>query len=474
MLNSSKQQYSFRLSPKNAFAKIILGFIDLMTKKHRFKFNKNWNFLKIAIITTFVTIVLPFYFQLDSSFSRAQAATPGITYYVDASIGNDNNSGTTETSPLKTISKATEKVTPGDTVLVKNGTYNEPYGVNMRTSGSSSAWITFKAYPNHKPFVTSSQWYTFCIDQKSYIEINGFEITNTPQTPTDTKDGAGDGILTKNNSHHIRLLNNKIHGAGGGGIATVSADYITIEGNIIYDNTKRSNLGQSAISLYELYNYDTASGYHNFIRKNFIYDNENLRPFKYYGDGTEITDGNGIIIDDSKNTQNPSTNPHYLQAYNGSTLIENNIIFDNGGRGIHVFLSDNVIAVNNTLYQNNTTSTISGELTALSSGNVKFYNNSVYARAGKLANAINSISLNIIFSYNIYYNYTGTLILGSNDKTADPKYINPSFDPAVANFHLQSTSPAINTGTSTSAPTTDFDGKARPSGAGYDRGAYEY
>jgi parallel beta-helix repeat protein len=474
MFNFIKPQYSFKNSPKNTFSKCVLGLMNLITKNNIFKFTRNWGFLKIAIITTFVTIVLPFYSQLDSSFSRAQAATSGITYYVDASSGNDSNLGKTEASPLKTISKATEKVAPGDTVLVKNGTYNEPYGVNMRTSGSSSAWITFKAYPNHKPLVTSSQWYTFYIDQKSYIEINGFEITNTPKTPTDTKDGAGDGIIAKNNSHHIRLLNNKIHGVGGGGIATVNVDYMTIQGNILYDNTKGSNFGQSAISLYQLYNYDTASGYHNFIRKNFIYDNENLRPFKYYGDGTEITDGNGIIIDDSRNTQNPTTNPHYLKAYKGSTLIENNIIFDNGGRGIHVFLSDNVVAVNNTLYQNNRTSTISGELTAISSGNVKFYNNSVYARAGKLANAINSVSTNIIFSYNIYYNYTGNLILGSNDKTADPKYINPSFDPAVANFNLQSTSPAINTGTSTSAPTTDFNGKARPSGSGYDRGAYEY
>jgi parallel beta-helix repeat protein len=455
----------------------IESFFSLKRKVVRLSFketkkNKDF-FLKIGIVTTLVTIALSFSFQFDSRFNIAQAA--GATYYVDASIGNDGNSGTTETSPLKTISKATEKVAPGDTVLVKNGTYNEPYGVNMQKSGTASAWITFKAFSGHKPFVTSSQWYTFGIDRKSYIEISGFEITNIPQTPTDTKNGAGDGIIVKNDSHHIRLLNNKIHGAGGGGIATVSADYITIAGNILYDNTKRSNLGQSGISLYQLYNYDTASGYHNFIRKNFIYDNENLVPFIYYGNGTEITDGNGIIIDDSRNTQqNSGTNPHYLQAYKGSTLIENNIIFDNGGRGIHVFKSDNVVAVNNSLYQNNGTSTISGELTAISSGNVKFSNNLVYARTGKLANVINSEAKNISFANNTYYNHLNLSLLGSNDKTADPKYINPSFDPAVANFRLQSTSPAINTGTSTSAPTTDFDGKKRPSGSGYDRGAYEY
>lgn len=432
----------------------------------------------LGIVAALVTPHLLSSLQPTTSFNNfevVQAASAGITYYVDASTGNDSNNGTIETAALKTIDKAAEKVIPGDTVLVKNGTYNEPYGINMRKSGTSSAWITFKAYPGHKLFVTSSAWCTFCIDNKSYIEINGFEITNTNPITNDTKDGAGDGIFAKNDSHHIRLLNNQIHGAGGGGIATVHTDYMYIEGNTVYDNTKRSNYGHSGISLYQSYNFDKNSGYHNILRKNKIYDNENLRPFKYYGDGTEITDGNGIIIDDSRNTQqNSGTNPHYRQAYSSSTLIENNVIFNNGGRGIHVFESDNVVAVNNTLYQNNRTSTISGELTAINAGNVKFYNNAVYARSGKKANAINNESKGITFSYNIYFNYADKPILGSNDRTADPKYVNPSFDPAIANFRLQSTSPAINTATITSAPKIDFDGNLRPIGSGYDRGAYEF
>jgi hypothetical protein len=41
-------------------------------------------------------------------------------------------------------------------------------------------------------------------------------------------------------------------------------------------------------------------------------------------------------------------------------------------------------------------------------------------------------------------------------------------------YHLSATSAAINAGTSVGAPTTDRDGNLRPSGAGYDIGAYEY
>ncbi len=42
------------------------------------------------------------------------------------------------------------------------------------------------------------------------------------------------------------------------------------------------------------------------------------------------------------------------------------------------------------------------------------------------------------------------------------------------NFHLNSTSVAIDKGISVNSPAFDFDGIARPSGSGYDIGAYEY
>ena len=53
---------------------------------------------------------------------------------------------------------------------------------------------------------------------------------------------------------------------------------------------------------------------------------------------------------------------------------------------------------------------------------------------------------------------------------ADPKYVSRSDN----NLHLLSSSPAINAGTTSTAPTTDFDGVSRPQGTGIDIGAYEY
>ena len=50
----------------------------------------------------------------------------------------------------------------------------------------------------------------------------------------------------------------------------------------------------------------------------------------------------------------------------------------------------------------------------------------------------------------------------------DPQLTSPTSD-----FTLQTTSPAIDAGSSVGAPSTDFAGNARPQGSGYDIGAYE-
>ena len=72
----------------------------------------------------------------------------------------------------------------------------------------------------------------------------------------------------------------------------------------------------------------------------------------------------------------------------------------------------------------------------------------------------------LIITYsNIQGGHTGT-----GNVNEDPLFI----DADTNNFHLQETSPCINTGTTDGAPSDDLDGNYRPVGNGYDMGAYEY
>ena len=84
----------------------------------------------------------------------------------------------------------------------------------------------------------------------------------------------------------------------------------------------------------------------------------------------------------------------------------------------------------------------------------------VYSQAGILESDYN------LFDGHTAY-YTSNLGLGSNDITADPVF-------ADDELRLDASSPAIDAGTGSFAPSEDFEGSARPSGPEVDIGAHEF
>jgi hypothetical protein len=75
----------------------------------------------------------------------------------------------------------------------------------------------------------------------------------------------------------------------------------------------------------------------------------------------------------------------------------------------------------------------------------------------------------------VYGNGSGiSLRVGTASGTvaADPQFVNYQAN-GTGDYHLKSTSPGVDKGTSTSAPTTDINNVARPLGAAVDIGAYE-
>lgn len=79
------------------------------------------------------------------------------TYYISSSSGNDNNSGISQGSAFKTLSKINSlKLQPGDNILFKRGdTWAEGTGLKIYTSGTSSSRIIIGSYGSgNKPVLS--------------------------------------------------------------------------------------------------------------------------------------------------------------------------------------------------------------------------------------------------------------------------------------------------------------------------------
>jgi hypothetical protein len=80
---------------------------------------------------------------------------PAATYEVALQNpkASDDAPGTTD-QPWKTLAKAAEKAAPGDTVLIRTGTYHEH--LLLKTSGTAQAPIRFEAAPGEHVVITGA------------------------------------------------------------------------------------------------------------------------------------------------------------------------------------------------------------------------------------------------------------------------------------------------------------------------------
>jgi hypothetical protein len=361
---------------------------------------------------------------------------------------------------------ALRRLKAGDRLLVKNGTYRARVvsaNISVTAEGTADNWVVIAAYPGQQPRIQGTDWAALNLSGASYVEIRGFDVAGAypSQNPS------GSGILIDNRSDHIRLIGNTIHDAPGGGIEVKHSDYLYVDGNTVYNTAwgwlptdPERSYAQSAISFYQLIDANqTENGIRNIMRNNTVFNAYNTKPFV---NGEALTDGNCFILDDTKHTLSPGpvVPAGFSDPYTGTTLVENNLCSDNGGRGIHAFLSENLIARNNTLYRNTKTPGIKGELSSIRSNNIGFYNNIIYANANSKViandNSTNvDIDDNLVFGSSQMEGGIGRLI------QADPLFVNASNDLDDADFFLRPGSPAIGSGSSANCATTYFDGTPR-------------
>lgn len=371
--------------------------------------------------------------------------TPTGPIYWLATDGTDGAAGS-EGSPWRSFGYALSRLRAGDTLLVKAGTYGSFSATTIDAggiNGAPGAPITIAAAPGQSVTLRGGGWQVVYVANSSYVDIRGFEVVGN--APADRSDANGIEVVA---SHHVRIINNTVHDVGGGGIGTNRANHVTIDGNRVYNTSNWNAYQTSGISLFESANIgggNNSDGFSFYVRNNVLWNNRTLVGV--------VSDGNCIIVDSNRHT-----------GYTGATSITNNLCYANGGRGVHVFIADNVVATNNTLVGNLTSSQMfdSGELSAIQAGNVTFRNNLVIP--GRDGNGTAEyLSSNITYVTNMFVG-SAPAHRGSSDRIVGDARVGADYVPLAG-------SPAIDAGTAEGAPTTDRRGKARTGAP--DIGCYE-
>jgi len=478
-------------------------------------------------------------------------ATTGLTFYV-STTGSDSNPGTLS-SPWRTIQHASNSVKAGDTVYVRGGVYNE--SVNISVSGSAIAGsITFQTYPGEQAIVdgtglvppTSGIQGLINIVNQSYISIQGLEIRNYQ---TSSASGTPAGIWVSGSGSNIQILNNLIHN-----IVTTSETTGSAFGIAVYGTAAPASLDAVTISGNQVYNLRTGTSESvnvdgnvtNFvITNNVVHDNDNIgidvigfervAPDPAYdyarngtvagntiynisainnpGEGNQY-DANGIYVDGGSQVVIERNLVHdvdigiemasehqghvtsFVTARNNLVYSANSVGITIGGYASNVGGTDHCTIVNNTLFQNDTKKTGSGEfqIQYYATNNV-FKNNIVYASPQGLFinNYTKSEPDPADVDYNLYYSslslstanflWNGTNYVGfssyqsATGKDSHAQYADPQFLSLTApNLQIQPTSPAVNAGVNLGLAVVgalDFAGNPRLIGTNIDIGAYE-
>jgi parallel beta-helix repeat protein len=421
-----------------------------------------------------------------SVLQAASASAATTTWWVD---GGDSrcpyNGNGSPSAPFCTISAAAAVAQAGDSVLVKSGTYNEE--VKPKNSGTPGSVIAYSPADGASVTVSGGA-HGFTVDTRSWITISGFTVSGTTSY----------GIYLKSSSN-ITVSGNRVTSSGQP-VSGATAQGIYIKGttsSLVVGNTTDHNSDAG------IYLTTGTTGVE--IRGNSSYSN--ARGYTRAAPGIDVRAA-GNTVDRNITYGNEDAG---IQLYNGGdgSLVYDNLSYGNGDHGIDCLNSTGVQIISNTVYSNVTAGiNLEGAIGTAASTQGTVRNNISVGNGltssttkGDIRVDPSSLSGTTIDSDLLWLGSPGTMVTwGStlyssvatlrsatgqetNGLQADPSWV----DPAGADFHLSSGSPAIDSADSGAPgqPATDLEGRARfddPATANTglgprafdDRGAFEF
>jgi hypothetical protein len=494
-------------------------------------------------------------FACSAAFGQSNSS-----FYV-STTGNDSNPGT-QSAPWRTIQHAADTARAGSTVNVQGGVYEELVSINV-SGNAQDGYITFRssrssgetAILDADHLTPTDRQGVLTIHNQSYVRIEGFEIRNfhTAEhrlTPLGISViGSGSHIeLLKNNVHHIQQTfegrDGPGHGANGFGIAvygtdaktpiselvidgnevhhlkTGSSESLVVNGNVtnfrithnvVHDN---NNIGIDVIG-FERTAPDPAvdqardgvvSGnlvYNITSKGNPAYRDEENSDGIYVDGGTRVLIEQNVMHDVDFGIELASEHKDRATSY---ITARNNLIYHAHTAGVSIGgyapergHTDHCTVVNNTLYNNDTSRTGSGEFQMQwNMADDIFANNIVYAGPRCLISVNKSQADKqhppVAIDHNLYYCAHGAkastwgvssasaTVTGfeqyvqSTGNDRNSRFLDPNFvDASAHDFHVRADSPAIAAGAIDRLPVgeLDLEGSPRVKSGHIDIGCYQ-
>ena len=279
---------------------------------------------KSLVINAFLLAVLAVL-----GFSPFVGAARASIYYVSPS-GNDSGSGSSG-SPFATIQHAADIVSPGDTVIVEDGTYTSSANqvVDLTKGGSASGgYVTFESQNPWGAVLDgqgeSTYWGFLFESGVSYVKVQGFTVQNFEFEGILATNGNNNDLIFYGNN--VNSIANVDTGANGGAGIDINngGSYITIDSNVVW------NCGGGA-----LYNHDHGIDFeygnydHVWIINNICYENTHGWDVQLYPSSSQATDF--YIVGNTFASNNSTTQGNVIPDFSFSNgLIADNIFYNPG------------------------------------------------------------------------------------------------------------------------------------------------
>jgi parallel beta helix pectate lyase-like protein/pectate lyase-like protein len=270
----------------------------------------------------------------------APSLPPAAAKYVSPN-GSDSNPGTAA-SPWRTLSKAISAAAPGDTVVLREGTYGAPgTKTGVSASGTAAAPITFTGFPGEgRPVI------------QGYVRVTGSHLrfsgiifdgpTGAVDTKTSSNPGGEEVQVSIMYGSDVEVSGSEIRdNAWHAGIYVYDSTDVRVLGNWIHDNGDRSQPSQANLDHGIYWSKGSGLVANNVIERNLTYG------VQLYPDANAVTVGHNTIVGNGKG------GVILAEKAAGNRLV-NNVVANNASYGIRTYglTGSGNVAQSNLLWHN--------------------------------------------------------------------------------------------------------------------------